>query len=62
MMGLSERRLRVRATYVANLLHRGRLSASDPKFQKLQEESENLLAYLELLKEPINKSTLKQVV
>lgn len=62
MMGLSERRLRVRATYVNNLLHRGRLSASDPKFQELQEECESLLAYLDLIKEPIDKSTLKQVV
>lgn len=62
MMGLSERRLRVRATYVANLLQRGRLPYSDPKYRELQDEGQVLLSYLELIKEPIDKSSLKQVV
>ena len=62
MMGLSERRLRVRATYVSNLLQRGRISSSDPQFRRLQDEGQVLLSYLELIKEPIDKSSLKQVV
>ena len=54
MMGLSERRLRVRATYVANLLQAERYTAGTPQRVKLDDERDALSKYLGLIHKPID--------
>lgn len=62
MYGLSERRLRVRATYIANLLQVEKHAVGTPTRIKLDDERDALAKYLGLIQEPIDPAKTKGAI